>query len=379
MRRSSRTGAVVTAILAVGLLATGGAGVAGAVTPSAAVPPTAPAYHPGPPTVSGTVVSVATTSFRLALGFGPTLTVATTAATTYAETGAVVPPTGVAAGEQVTVTLTIGVPWWMHTLTATSVLVVLPHVIGTVLSVGTGSFALQLDGGLVLPVETTATTAYRMSGTKQSGVVAGQAITAYGPLDPTDPARLVALFVVISPPTGPTTPPAGGLVSGTVTSVGPPGFTMSGTGGSVTVTTSTATAYGETGAPSGPGGVAVGEQVRVTPVPGTPPTPTAVDAARVVVVLTQVTGTVRSIHSGGLTLTLFGGLVVTVDTNGSTVFARDGVPTPCVFIGEKVTAYGNADLTSPEQLDAQFVDADHPHGQFGHGDGDNDGDDGDGG
>jgi hypothetical protein len=356
MRRTSRAGAVLVAVLAVGMLTTGVGGVAGAVTPPG--PVATPACHQAPPTLSGTVVSVSTSGFRLALSFGLILPVATNPATTYAETGAVVPPTGVLAGEQVTVTLA-GVAWWTRPVTAASVLVVLPHVLGTVVSVGAGSFSLQLDGGLVLPVGTTPTTDYRMSGTKESGVVAGEQITAYGALDPTDPAQLIAWFVIITPPTGPVPPPPGGLVSGTVTWVGPPGFTMSGTGGSViTVTTSTTTTYGETGAPSFTGGVAVGEEVRVTPVSGVPPTPTAVTAARVVVVLTQVTGTVRSIRPGGLTLTLFGGLIVTVDTDGSTVYAWDGTPIPGVFAGLKVTAYGAADVASPEQLDASYVDVD---------------------
>ena len=155
--------------------------------------------------MSGTVASVGPGSFTLT-GAGPFLvTVDVTSTTVFAETGAAVAPAGVAAGEKVTVTPAAG-GWHAHaTITASKVLIVLTHVIGTVQSVGAGSFSLQLVGGLVLPVTTTPTTAVRNNGVRQPSVFAGQFVTAYGTADPGDLSRLVAMFVVVTDP--PPAPP----------------------------------------------------------------------------------------------------------------------------------------------------------------------------
>jgi hypothetical protein len=69
----------------------------------------------------------------------------------------------------------------------------------------------------------------------------------------------------------------------------------------------------------------------------------AVTAARVLVVLTHVIGTVQSVGAGSFTAQLFGGLVVTVDSVGASVFAPNGSPTSRVSTGQTITAYGAAD------------------------------------
>ena len=304
-----------------------------------------------------------------------------TPTTVFAETGAVVAPSGVVTGEKVTVTPAAG-GWHPHaTITASRVLIVLTHVIGTVQSVGVGTFNLQLVGGLVLPVTTTPTTAVRNNGVRQPSVYAGQFVTAYGTADPGDLSRLVAMFVVVTDPPPPPTPPAPGtpaLVTGSVASVEPDSFVLDVTGGAVvTVETPPTTTYGETGSPTAPPGVAAGEQVRVTPTVATPAPTSPLTAARVVVVLTQVTGVVESVAPTSFTVQLFGGLVVTIDSEGASVYAPDGSPTPHVSTGEKVTAYGAADASVPSQLDARFVHID-PVSSSGcgvdHGYGDYDGD-----
>ena len=383
MLRWLTRGAAATAAVVVGLLTLGGSGGAGAATYPGGGPTTVPAVvAPPTTTVSGTVASVAPGSFTLT-GAGPyTVTVDVTSTTVFAETGAVVAPTGVTTGERVTVTPVTG-GWHAHaTITASRVLVVLSHVIGTVQSVGVGTFNLQLVGGLVLPVTTTPTTAVRNNGVRQPSVFAGQFVTAYGTTDPGDPSRLVAMFVVVTDPPPAPVPPTPGdpvLVTGSVASVEPGSFVLDVTGGTVvTVETPPTTTYGETGSPTAPAGVAPGEQVRVTPATAAPAPGSPLIAARVVIVLTQVTGVVESVTATSFTVELFGGLVVTVDSVGASVFAPDGSPTAHVWPGEKITAYGAADATVPSQLDARFVHIDLVSssgcgGDHGYGDGDDHG------
>ena len=168
-------------------------------------------------------------------------------------------------------------------------------------------------------------------------------------------------------------------MTGSVASVGPGSFVLDVTGGPVvTVETPPTTTYGETGSPTAPAGIAEGEQVRVTPATATPVPTSPLTAARVVIVLTQVTGVVQSVTPTSFTVELFGGLVVTVGSAGASVFAPDGSPTAHVSPGEKVTAYGAADPTVPTQLDARFVHidqasgsgcgGDHGYGDLGYGD-----------
>ena len=355
-----------TAAVAVGLLTLGGNAGAWAATGAGAPPSrTSLVPAPAPAGASGTVAAVAPGSFTLSVPGARPLTVIVTPSTVFAETGAAVAPVGVTVGEQVTVTPVTGPPLRVSSVTAARVLVVLTHIIGTVQSVGTGSFMLQLVGGLVLPVTTTPTTAVRNGGVRQPAVYVGQYVTAYGAADPGDPSRLIAQFVVVTdPPPVPVPPgsspcsgsPGVALVTGSVSSVEPGSFVLAEAGGAlVTVETPPSTTFGETGSPTAPSGVAVGQQVRVTPVGAVPPPPTSFTAARVVVVLTQVTGTVLTVAATSFTVQLFGGLVVTVATTGAQVFATDCSTTAHVATGETVTAYGAADATVPSRLDAQFV------------------------
>jgi Domain of unknown function (DUF5666) len=371
MRNVWRKMSVLVAGTTVGVLTLGGAGVAWASTPVAGTyQPGSTAGYPSPPTLSGTVTAVAATSFVLKVQGGPSVVVTVNGSTVFAETGAVVQPTGVSVGEQVTVTPTGCRGHQGFGVTAERVLVVLSHVVGTVESVGTGSFVLQLEGGLDVTVATSPATAFRMDGTRQSGVEAGQGVTAYGASDPTDPSELDAEFVVITPTPAPLPPPSGGgavpLLSGTVGTTASGSFVFTEAGGTVlTVDTTPATTYGETGEVSGPVVVASGDVVRVTPTATPPSGATSVTAARVVVVLTQVTGTVESVGSHSFTLQLFGGLVLTVATSGTTVYAEGGTIITGITTGQKVTAYGAADPGDPSQLDAQFVDVDASTGPGG--------------
>ena len=372
MGRSLRRGVGAVAAVTVAVLTLGGSGGAWAAGTTHA--PSSAWATPSwcTPTVSGTVTAVGAGTFALTESDGTAVTVTTTPSTTYAETGAVVPPTGVAVGEQVTVTTVPGTSHTATTVTAAHVLVVLTHVLGTVESVGAASFAVQLVGGLVVTVGTDPTTVVRMAGVVQPGVTVGEYVTAYGAVDPSDPSRLDARFVVVStPPAALPTPTPGGhdggpqLVTGAVSAAASGGFTLTEADGTVvTVTTTSSTTYGETGSQTAPSGVSDGDQVRVRPVDGTPPTATAVTAARVVVVLTQVTGVVRSVGTGTFAVQLFGGLVLTVETTGATVYAVDGAPATGVTVGAKVTAYGAPDPSAPSQLIARFVDL-HPQPEAG--------------
>ena len=379
MLRSLTKGAGATAAVAVGLLTLGGnTGAWAATGPGTGPSRTSVVAAPAPALVSGTVAAVLPGSFTLSVPGGRSVTVIVTPSTVFAETGAVLAPTGVAVGEQVTVTPVAGVPSRVSTVTAARVLVVLPHVVGTVQSVGAGSFTLQLVGGLVLAVTTTPTTAVRNAGVRQPAVYAGQYVTAYGAADPGDPSRLIAQFVVVAdPPPVPVAPgPAVTLVAGSVASVAAGSFVLDEAGGVVvTVETPSTTTYGETGSPTAPTQILTGQQVRVTPAAGPPPPASTLVAARVVIVLTQVTGTVQSVATTSFTLQLFGGLVVTVDTTGAQVFAADGSATAHVAPGQKVTAYGAADESVPSRLVARFVHVDPPSGS-GCGGGTGDGDDG---
>ena len=222
MLRSLTKGAVATAAVAVGLLTLGGNAGAWAAT-GAGVPPSRTSLVPAPASagVSGTVAAVAPGSFTLSAPGARPLTVIVTPSTVFAETGAAVAPAGVTVGEQVTVTPITGPPLRVSTVTAARVLVVLTHVIGTVQSVGTGSFMLQLVGGLVLPVTTTPTTAVRNGGVRQPAVYVGQYVTAYGAADPGDPSRLIAQFVVVADPPPAPAPPGSSPCNGSPGSAAP--------------------------------------------------------------------------------------------------------------------------------------------------------------
>ena len=265
------------------VLTVGGGAAAGAATSPSTAPHTWVAPSWCTPTVSGTVTSVGAGSFVLTGSDGTVVTVTTTGTTTFTETGAGIQPTGVAVGQQVTVTTVPGTSRHTTSVTATAVLIVLTHVIGTVGSVGSGSFALQLVGGLVVTVGTGPDTVVRRAGVVQPGVTAGEYVTAWGAPDTADPARLDARYVVISDPPAPTPPPPGSVaqLTGAVSALGAGGFTLTEADGTVVaVAVTPSTTYGETGSPTAPAGVADGQQVRVTPVDGTATGAASLTAAR---------------------------------------------------------------------------------------------------
>ncbi len=367
MRSVSRRTAAVTAATAAGILALGGVTAAWAapalVNESSRVH--ADQWH-GTPQLSGTVASVATSSFQLTETGGTPVTVDTTSSTTYSETGTTTAPTGVTAGERVSVEPAPGTTSGATTVTAQRVTVVLTQVSGTVQTVGSGSFAVQTPGGLMTTVDTTGSTTYSENGTTETGVTAGQSVTAFGAPDATDPSQLDAQSVDIH--TAPTAPDGGsghgrrgfpswtGL-SGTVASVATGSFQLTETGGTpVTVDTTSSTTYSETGTTTAPTGVTAGERVSVEPAPGTTSGATTVTAQRVTVVLTQVSGTVQTVGSGSFAVQTPGGLMTTVDTTGSTTYSENGTTETGVTAGQSVTAFGAPDATDPSQLDAQSVD-----------------------
>ena len=290
-----------------------------------------------------------------------------TSSTTFSETGTTTAPTGVNVGERVFVQPTTGTTSGATTVTAQRVTVVLTQVSGTVQTVGSGSFTVQTPGGLVTTVDTTGSTTYSENGTTESGVTAGQSVTAFGAPDATDPSQLDARFVEIH--TAPTTSGGGWWhggrdfpggptpLSGTVASVATGSFQLTETGGTtVTVDTSASTTFSETGTTTAPTGVTVGERVFVQPTTGTTSGATTVTAQRVTVVLTQVSGTVQTVGSGSFTVQAPGGLVTTVDTTGSTTYSDNGTTESGVTAGQSVTAFGAPDATDPSQLDARFVE-----------------------
>jgi hypothetical protein len=224
--------------------------------------------------VSGTVASLGTGSFTLTEAGGTSVTVDVTSSTTYSETGTSTAPGGVVAGERVLVTPTSGTQSTATTVTAAHVLVELAQIGGTVETVGTGSFTVPTLGGLTLTVDTTGSTTYTENGTTETGVTAGEQVTAFGTPDTTDPSQLDAQFVDIrpappasgghpwspgpgatwpaptTPPTGPTAP--GSAVTGKVQSVTGDDIVVVGSSGSTTtVVVSSSTKYvGTSGADS---------------------------------------------------------------------------------------------------------------------------------
>ena len=322
MLRTLTKGAVATAAFAVGLLTPGGnAGAWAATGPGAGPSGTSVVSAPAPAGVSGTVAVVVPGSLTLSVPGGRSVSVIVTPSTVFAETGAVLAPSGVTVGEPVTVTPVTGMPPQVSTVTAA---------------------------------------------------------------DPGDRSRLVAQFVVVTdlPPVPVASGPAVTLIAGSVASVAAGSFVLDEAGGAVvtveTVETPSTTTYGESGSPTAPTQILAGQQVRVTPAAGPPSPASTLGAARVVIVLTQVTGTVQSVAATSFTLQLLGGLVVTVDSTGAQGFTADGSATAHVAPGQMVTAYGAADGSVPSPLDARFVHVDPALGS-GCGGGSGDGDDGTGG
>ena len=344
--RKSRTCALVTSCAVVGVLVLGGTSIAWAFP---APRPGAPTHRQSPGqrcghtfdrqcrTITGTVSGIGTGRFTITEPDGTSLVIDTTAATVYSESGTTTAPTGVAVGDRVDV---IGVddtrkaPFTTAGSTATTtpvaarVEIVLARVQGTVSAVSASSFDLTGFDGIVQVVDTTSSTIYTEAGTTVSGVGVGEAVTAYGTADATDPTQLDVVSVSIaSSPTGqpPVVAAAWHIFTGTVTALGTGGFTITGLDGTTqAIDTTAATMYSELGTTTAPTGVAVGDRVDVIPVVDdwnawitatTAATTTTPVAARVEIVLARVQGTVSAVSASSFDLTGFDGIVQVVDTD----------------------------------------------------------------
>jgi len=134
-----------------------------------------------PPTAGGFTVDVAG---------GTALAVSATPPTTYVETGATTPPTGVVSGEHVAVLLT-GDP---TARTAKRVVIFLNQLDGTVVSVASSSVVIADHQGFWRSVDVSGATAYGPSGTSLGSLAAGDHVAAFGTVD-VDGVSLDALFV----------------------------------------------------------------------------------------------------------------------------------------------------------------------------------------
>lgn len=152
------------------------------------------------------------------------------------------------------------------------------------------------------------------------------------------------------------------LVQGVVASVGTGSFTITTHKGvTKTIDTTSTTVFSETGTPVVPATVAVGQNVLVSLDP-TNLTPTA---QRVVVVLNRVSGKVLDVTATSITLSGPRDTTHVVDILSGTLFFSGTTAAIGVTVGEFVTAFGNADTTTPSEFDALFIDigsAPHPAG-----------------
>lgn len=93
-------------------------------------------------------------------------------------------------------------------------------------TVGSSSFTVVTQGGLVQTVDTSGTTTYTKDGTTESGVSPGEFVSAFGTPDTTSPSQLDAQFVdIYAPGSGPGHPSGFGLSGHPATSAthGAPG------------------------------------------------------------------------------------------------------------------------------------------------------------
>jgi eukaryotic-like serine/threonine-protein kinase len=142
-------------------------------------------------------------------------------------------------------------------------------------------------------------------------------------------------------------------VQGVVATVGPDTFTVTThKGTSTTIDTTSTTTFRETGTPTAPTGVTVGETVAVTLDP-TATTPTAV---HVTVLLDRVSGKVTAVSSTSITLAGPRDAGREIVLSPSTMFFTGQTATSGVTVGEFATAFGTRDTSTPTDLEALFVD-----------------------
>jgi hypothetical protein len=166
--------------------------------------------------VWGTVTAVGTGSFTITTHPGTTETIDTTAATTYAEPGTTVAPTGVVEGQDVIVRLDPS----DTTPTAVEVTVLLDRVSGKVTDVTSTSITLAGPHNSTRDVVISPSTTYFDGKTTAAGVTDGELVIAFGTPDTTTPTDFDALFVdigstTVCPPRSPRIAPTGTVPSTT--------------------------------------------------------------------------------------------------------------------------------------------------------------------
>jgi hypothetical protein len=140
------------------------------------------------------------------------------------------------------------------------------------------------------------------------------------------------------------------MVGGVVTAVNGSSFTITQRDGSTEViATNGDTKYTESGNPSAPAGVAVGDKVLVKLTDATTPT-----ASKVAILLASLGGKVVSTSASAITITDGQGFTRTVNVSGATRYFRDKNATTLsdVKAGDMLRAFGNVDGAA---LDAMFV------------------------
>jgi hypothetical protein len=143
--------------------------------------------------VIGQVTGLGTDSFTITTHGGTTETIDTTAATAYAETGTTVPPTAVAVGEEVLVSLDPA----DTTPTAVKITVLLDSASGKVTAVTSTSITLSGRWDWSRDVVISPSTVYYEGTTSETGVTVGEFVTAFGTRDTTTPSEIDAQFVDI--------------------------------------------------------------------------------------------------------------------------------------------------------------------------------------
>ena len=315
MGRAKRTSSVAAG-LAVGVLTLGALST---IWTAPAVAQGTARHHHDAHTFSGMVTSVGSGNFVLTESNASTITVDVNSSTKYSETGTHTAPSGVSTGERVVVEATEGTLPTATTITAARVLIELARVSGVVQAVGAGSFTVRTEGGLVTTVNTTTTTTYTKGGTAETGVTAGEFVSAYGSPDTTNPSQLDAQFVDIFTLGTPEAEHDAYAFSGTVTSVG-------------------------SGLVSAPrrDGIGRGRQTGLG------------DTAHGAVGMTLVAGTVKSVTGNDIVVLTPPGSSTTVVVSPSTTYrglTAGGLTS--VVAGDKVTAFGTTD--SAGNLDAAVV------------------------
>lgn len=188
----------------------------------------------------GKVTKVGAGSITVSTGAGAARTFKTTSSTKYFTMTTPSTRTDVKVGDEIAVVPAFakGTPETVHaslagTVTARAVVVVEPFTTGTVVSVSSDQFVVRNAGGLLRDVVVSASsTKYSEGGTSINGVKKGERIFAYGAAA-TDPTKLDATNVLVIGP----------RVVGVVKSISGNVITLTGPGGTTSVTTTSSTTF----------------------------------------------------------------------------------------------------------------------------------------